>query len=187
MRFFSKIFRKQAKKQEEPRQQPEPSERPRGPDISMRRYGRGKCTFLERGPYGAIAKEAAYQAARAHCYVNHDLFRHIMRKNDVPETMIAEYLNSYQLEDDCYLHPGELESPGKLYGRGKCWFSAWGPGAYRDLAAEAFRQSIQIVCRVDQEKFHQIMARAGVPETVIADYLNSYSMVDDELYFGSLY
>lgn len=131
MRFFNKLFRKKAKNQEESSKQSEPSETLYAGSISMKLSGRGKCIFLERSPgkYTAIAKNAAYQTARVHCYVYSDMFRHIMREHHVPETMIEDYLNSYRLDDDRYLHPGEAAYLGKLYGRGKCWFSAQGPAA----------------------------------------------------------
>ena len=190
MHFFSKFFKKAPKAPEKPRQQSEePVDIPGIARLCVKRYCRGKCTFRidASASYPSTALEAVLQSAQAYCTLHPDSFRSRMQKDGVPETVIEAYLNSYRLDDDAYLHPGEAPYLKKLYGRGKCYLFAKGPVEYSESAYEAFSWAMDVVCRIKPEKFHRMMVDAGVPEAAIERYLDAYVTVDDELYWGSPY
>lgn len=189
MHFFSKFFKKTVKKQEEPQQQREASEKP--PEWTVRGHLRcqGWCRFFIRGPeqYRRTAIDAALASTQVFCHLDSETFRTRMTSEDVPEAIITEYLSTVTLDDQCYLHPGERgyvkgESyPRKLYlcGRGKCYFYAHGSVQYWPSATEAFSHSIQVLCRINYERFRSLMQ--GVPEPIVAEYLNSHITVENEL------
>ena len=67
----------------------------------------------------------------------------------------------------------------KLYPYGKVGILFDGPEAYRNVAAECFRQAIKVRITVDDVTFGRAMRDRGTPDDAINQFLNSCLMFDE--------
>ena len=73
----------------------------------------------------------------------------------------------------------------KLYAQGKIGLLFDGPEAYRKVAEEYFKRTLEVRITVDDIAFVRAMRDRGAPEAAIDEFFNSYS-VFDEVHLGKL-